>query len=131
MKDGNKIDCRGLVPESWACVDCGVNTAPGCTNRVQLEQAFAPLPDSALDICRPAATAGSTAQIHGLLEWPVNLSSRMPFSRARRGAGNAGIMPHNRPAVCAEYRPEPTKPQKSPACWMNFLESSCQSRSPS
>jgi hypothetical protein len=28
-------------PESWACIDCGVNTAPGCSTRAQLEQAFA------------------------------------------------------------------------------------------
>jgi hypothetical protein len=21
-----KVDCRGLTPESWACIDCGVNT---------------------------------------------------------------------------------------------------------
>jgi hypothetical protein len=31
----------GLAPESWACVDCGVNTAPGLSTRVELEQAFA------------------------------------------------------------------------------------------
>jgi hypothetical protein len=36
----DRIDCRGHIPESWACVDCGVNTAPGCSNRVQLEKAF-------------------------------------------------------------------------------------------
>ena len=34
-------DLRGLTPESWACTDCGINTAPGCLNRAQLEQAFA------------------------------------------------------------------------------------------
>jgi hypothetical protein len=31
---------RGLVPESWCCVDCGVNTAPGFINRAQTEIAF-------------------------------------------------------------------------------------------
>jgi hypothetical protein len=31
---------RGLVPESHDCVDCGVNTAPGVPNRVDLEAAF-------------------------------------------------------------------------------------------
>jgi hypothetical protein len=36
-----RIDARGVVPESWACIDCGINTAPGCMNRAQLEQAFA------------------------------------------------------------------------------------------
>jgi hypothetical protein len=27
-------------PESWACVDCGFNTAPGLPTRGQMEQAF-------------------------------------------------------------------------------------------
>lgn len=35
------MDLKGLLPESWACIDCGVNTAPGCLNRQQMEQAFA------------------------------------------------------------------------------------------
>jgi hypothetical protein len=36
-----KPDLRGLTTESWACVDCGFNTAPGCLNREQMEQAMA------------------------------------------------------------------------------------------
>lgn len=32
---------KGKIPESWACIDCGINTAPGCSNRFQMEQAFA------------------------------------------------------------------------------------------
>jgi hypothetical protein len=28
------------IPESWLCVDCGVNTAPGILNRADTEQAF-------------------------------------------------------------------------------------------
>jgi hypothetical protein len=32
-------DMRGLLPESWNCVDCGVNTAPGLLNRVEMEKA--------------------------------------------------------------------------------------------
>lgn len=35
-----KPDLRGRVPESWACIDCGINTAPGMLNREQMEQAF-------------------------------------------------------------------------------------------
>jgi hypothetical protein len=35
------IDAKGAVPESWACLDCGINTAPGCSTREQIEQAFA------------------------------------------------------------------------------------------
>lgn len=41
MERQNKRDFRGATPESWDCVDCGMNTAPGCSNRVQMEQAFA------------------------------------------------------------------------------------------
>jgi hypothetical protein len=29
------------VPESWCCVDCGVDTAPGCATRVEMYLAFA------------------------------------------------------------------------------------------
>src|SRR4051812_25386893 len=36
-----KRDLRGLIPESWACCDCGINTAPGCPNRQQAEEALA------------------------------------------------------------------------------------------
>jgi hypothetical protein len=28
------------LPESWCCIDCGVNTAPGVLNRTEFEQAF-------------------------------------------------------------------------------------------
>lgn len=35
------IDARGMVPESWACNDCGLNTHPGSLNRKQVEEAFA------------------------------------------------------------------------------------------
>jgi hypothetical protein len=31
---------KGAVPESWRCVDCNLNTAPGVPNRIELEQAF-------------------------------------------------------------------------------------------
>jgi hypothetical protein len=34
-------DMRGKIPESWACIDCGINTGPGLLNRRQAEQAFA------------------------------------------------------------------------------------------
>jgi hypothetical protein len=36
-----KPDLRGLMPESWACIDCGFNTGPGCLNREQMEQRIA------------------------------------------------------------------------------------------
>ena len=31
---------RGMTPETWACVGCGVNTAPGCPTRAEFEEAF-------------------------------------------------------------------------------------------
>src|ERR1700691_5968079 len=34
------VDARGKVPESWNCVDCGVNTAPGIMTRIQIETAL-------------------------------------------------------------------------------------------
>jgi hypothetical protein len=41
MKKRDKIDARGLIPESWDCIDCGINTAPGCSTRVEFERALA------------------------------------------------------------------------------------------
>jgi hypothetical protein len=35
-----KVDTQGRTPESWDCIGCGVNTAPGILNRVELEKAF-------------------------------------------------------------------------------------------
>ena len=37
----NTESFEGLTPESWHCIDCGTNTAPGMSNRVELEAAFA------------------------------------------------------------------------------------------
>src|SRR5215471_228267 len=44
VTDGHAVDGKvpaGEVPESWRCVDCGVDTAPGIVNRVELERALA------------------------------------------------------------------------------------------
>jgi len=40
-----KPDLKGLIPESWHCVDCGVNTAPGCLNKAEMENAMDALGD--------------------------------------------------------------------------------------
>jgi hypothetical protein len=37
--DAVGTDLRGQVPESHDCVDCGINTAPGVPNRVEVEAA--------------------------------------------------------------------------------------------
>jgi hypothetical protein len=34
-------DLEGLYLDSWNCVDCGVNTAPGLPNRAEIENAYA------------------------------------------------------------------------------------------
>src|SRR5262245_54613908 len=39
-RDRERGDLTGLAPESWFCVDCGINTAPGFPNRVELERAY-------------------------------------------------------------------------------------------
>jgi hypothetical protein len=41
MSRTKAIDARGAIPESWACIDCGVNTAPGLLSRIQAERALA------------------------------------------------------------------------------------------
>jgi hypothetical protein len=35
-----EVSLRGLVPESWQCVDCGIDTAPGFFNRAEMEEAI-------------------------------------------------------------------------------------------
>jgi hypothetical protein len=37
----NKFNGPSVIPESWACVDCSINTAPGCLDRTQREQSLA------------------------------------------------------------------------------------------
>jgi hypothetical protein len=39
-------DFAGVIPESWLCVDCGFNTAPGLLNRREAERAAAALGDA-------------------------------------------------------------------------------------
>jgi hypothetical protein len=34
------FDLKGVTPESWACIDCGINTAPGHPTRVELERLY-------------------------------------------------------------------------------------------
>jgi hypothetical protein len=33
----DRLDFSGLIPESWLCVDCGFNTAPGLKNTRQAQ----------------------------------------------------------------------------------------------
>jgi hypothetical protein len=34
------ISARGTIPESWNCIDCNINTAPGMMTREHVDQAF-------------------------------------------------------------------------------------------
>ena len=36
----DRFDLKGVTPESWACVDCGINTAPGYPTRVEMERLY-------------------------------------------------------------------------------------------
>ena len=40
-------DLTGLIPESWNCIDCGLDTAPGCLNRQQMEERVAKIGEEA------------------------------------------------------------------------------------
>ena len=51
-------DLKGMAPESWLCVDCGFNTAPGMFNRTELEQA--------IDV---AKLAGRWTEEDGIPQW--------------------------------------------------------------
>jgi hypothetical protein len=31
---------KGTIPETWKCIDCGFNTAPGYSTRIEVETAF-------------------------------------------------------------------------------------------
>ena len=36
----DQFDLIGVTPESWTCVDCGVNTAPGYPTRIEMEWSY-------------------------------------------------------------------------------------------
>jgi hypothetical protein len=33
-------DLTGFTPESWVCIDCGINTWPGCPSRIEMERRY-------------------------------------------------------------------------------------------
>src|SRR5262249_36128621 len=33
-------DLTGVTPESWNCIDCGINTWPGCPSRIEMERRY-------------------------------------------------------------------------------------------
>jgi hypothetical protein len=63
-KAGDPIP-SGYIPESWHCVDCGVNTAPGCSTRGEVELAYA----TAImrgEKCRDTVTFDSHTEIYSV-----------------------------------------------------------------
>ena len=36
----DRFDLKGATPESWACIDCGINTWPGFPTRVEIERRY-------------------------------------------------------------------------------------------
>ena len=36
----DRFDLKGATPESWACIDCGINTAPGYPTRAEMEWSY-------------------------------------------------------------------------------------------
>jgi len=36
----DRFDLKGATPESWACIDCGINTAPGYPTRIEMERLY-------------------------------------------------------------------------------------------
>ena len=40
LAEGDAFDLTGMTPESWSCIDCGINTFPGCPTRVEMERLY-------------------------------------------------------------------------------------------
>jgi hypothetical protein len=40
MASAGMKSLEGVMPETWCCIDCGVNTAPGFATRIEAETAF-------------------------------------------------------------------------------------------
>jgi len=36
----DRFDLKGKTPESWVCIDCGINAAPGHPTRVEYERLY-------------------------------------------------------------------------------------------
>jgi len=40
MTKRDPCDLTGITPESWTCIDCGINTAPGVPTRIEMERRY-------------------------------------------------------------------------------------------
>ena len=53
----------GLLPESWEGFDCGINTAPGCHSRIEMENAIAALRSKTEGVMQTIAAAATEARV--------------------------------------------------------------------
>ena len=59
-----KLDLRGRVPESWCCVDCGVNTFPGAPTREEAERQVAATGEYQIVVREDAGAEVYTVHLH-------------------------------------------------------------------
>jgi hypothetical protein len=93
--DASDVDFRGLIPESWLCVDCNMNTAPGLLNRVELENA-----------AKELGVLFETNQAVITHPYPLDhaaVRSGAGTARASRMAASA-LLPARRPVATMEQR---------------------------
>ena len=90
------MDLKGVMPESWCCVDCGINTAPGFKNRAQAEQAFAvDLEQSRLHAESQRVHRGLHHQGKGLAGRGHGSDGRLPVHRLPRSGSDGSWWPRN------------------------------------
>lgn len=53
---------KGATPETWYCIDCGVNTAPSSPTRTELEREFAA-------VGRSSFTVSNQSEVYHVHEW--------------------------------------------------------------
>jgi hypothetical protein len=59
---GDAFDLKGMIPETWACIDCGINTFPGCSTRVEIERKYKT--SAALKTLSATGEAPPLAELH-------------------------------------------------------------------
>jgi hypothetical protein len=62
------LDFRRITPESWCCIDCGMNTAPGFLNRVEFENAAKAMGDAWHNGGSVQQTIGNDSEVYLVLD---------------------------------------------------------------
>jgi hypothetical protein len=60
--DQKLIDLSNGLVENWCCVDCGMNTAPGCSTRAEVEEVFRNADD--VDAAVPTQHIGPDSELY-------------------------------------------------------------------